>query len=48
MFEWLIKHSGHHIIIEFEDKPDIGIKRFWCKCEDCRREGEEDHFDYFK
>ncbi len=46
MFEWLIKHSGHYIIIEFEDKTDIGIKRFWCKCEDCH--GVDEHFDYLK
>ena len=45
MFEWLIKHSLHHIIVEFEDKTEIGIKRFWCKCEDCQ---ETEHFDYMQ
>ena len=45
MFEWLKKHSNHQIVVRYEDKPEIGIKRFWCICRDCKK---EDWFDYIR
>lgn len=44
MNTWLKVHSGHYIVIEYEDKSDIGIDRFWCSCRDCHEVNRQ--FDF--
>lgn len=43
MFNWIASHSGHHIRIVFEEKPEIKIKRYHCYCFDCM---QDNFYDY--